>query len=152
MSVGTSLPERVKVIIPENGYESATELVVISSGRCAAQVDIERRRHAFFGDSDETQIGFNATPDAHGLSGDRSGVIEEHKDARLGPRRQVSIRDRIGCFTWTWFTMVLLFSEECDMPSLTVCRQWCVAIRFWAECDNILSLVGYWRYCQRPAF
>jgi hypothetical protein len=76
--------------LPENGYESPNELPA--------------RRHGYFsGGSEETHIGSTAFLDTNGaLEAMRSAL--EVKDAQ--DARKVAIRDRIGCYTWTWFTMV----------------------------------------------
>jgi len=81
----------MRPIIPENGYESPNEFP-------------ERRRHGYFsGGSEESHIGSTDTSNANDvLGGMRSPLEGKHAHAT----RKVAIRDRIGCYTWTWFTMV----------------------------------------------
>jgi hypothetical protein len=81
----------MRPIVPENGYESPSEFP-------------ERRRHGYFsGSSEETHVGSKDTSDANGVPGGvRSALEGKHAHATW----KVAIRDRIGCHTWTWFTMV----------------------------------------------
>jgi hypothetical protein len=87
----------MRPIVPENGYESPNEFP-------------ERRRHGYFSEgSEETHVGSTASSDANGVLGGMKSVLEGE---RAQATRKVAIRDRIGCHTWTWFTMV-----SCPKPS-----------------------------------
>lgn len=98
MPDGPSLPERMRPILPENGYESPNEF---SSGLA----DTERRRTGYFwGGSDETRVGSADSTLANGVPGMKRRASE---GKHVQSTRPVAIRDRIGCCTWTWFTMVL---------------------------------------------
>jgi hypothetical protein len=91
MPGGPSLPKHMRPISPGNSYESPNELP-------------ERRRHGYVsGSREKTQIGSTDIPDANEILGEMRNALEgNHAHAT----RKVAIRDRIGCHTWTWFTMV----------------------------------------------
>jgi hypothetical protein len=81
----------MRAIVPENSYESPGEFP-------------EQGRHGYFsGGSEETHVGSTGTSDANGDLGRMRSALEG-KNAHA--TRKVAIRDRIGCHTWTWFTMV----------------------------------------------
>jgi hypothetical protein len=79
----------MRPVILENGYESPNELPA--------------RRHGYFsGSSDETHVGLPTSPDANGVL---RGIGNALEDKEAHAARKFAIRDRIGCYTWTWFTM-----------------------------------------------
>lgn len=85
----------------ENGYESPTDALAggsIASGITCLKLDSERRRTV----NGEAQIE-SPTPESSALFQQQDKDEEKTKYFK-----KVSIRDRIGCFTWTWFTMVML--------------------------------------------
>ncbi len=95
-----SLPERMRPAIPENGYESPNEF---PSSRTDLKKDSERRRNTYLWGSDEARIGSTDSSHANGVLGREKSAAE---DKQVQFTRPVAIRDRIGCYTWTWFTMV----------------------------------------------
>ncbi len=101
MPDASALPERMRPILPENGYESPNEF---SNGMVDLEKDAERRRTSYFwGGSNETRIGFTNSIHANG----RPEMGRRASEGRqVQSTRPVAIRDRIGCYTWTWFTMV----------------------------------------------
>jgi hypothetical protein len=90
MSDESYLPKLMRPVTPENGYESPNEILA--------------RRHGYFsGSTDETHVDFPASPDASRVL---EGIGNALEDKEAHATRKVAIRDRIGCYTWTWFTMV----------------------------------------------
>jgi hypothetical protein len=97
---------RVKGKLPENGYESPRspeneEPFLNGIGNGTPKVG-ERRRA---GRSGQTFVAFQSpeTLDHIGIGrSDADSGREEDTNSR-----KVGIRDRVGCYTWTWFTMTM---------------------------------------------
>jgi hypothetical protein len=109
-----SLPERMRPVIPANGYESPNEFC---SGRADLESDSERRRNTYFWGSDITHTGSLDSSNTNGVLARSKSAAE---DKQVQPTRPVAIRDRIGCFTWTWFTMVCCTSVISFMMSTDI--------------------------------
>jgi hypothetical protein len=92
----------MKRILPENGYESpqSPEHGDIPFGN-GIDKKWERRRSWFAGGNDETAGGAESADSP--LDMDRGDRIQD----RFGESRIIGFRDRVGCYTWTWFTMTM---------------------------------------------
>jgi tellurite resistance protein TehA-like permease len=95
MSDGSLISRRMKQMIPENGYatpigqQSPSDGGVLAFGRAekALEEAVHRR------ELDNADYGF-------------THVADGENGHTLAPKK-VSIRDRIGCFTWTWYLMTM---------------------------------------------
>lgn len=102
MSDGTPTPERMRVLFPENGYASPAE---ISTSRVDLHHDNEGRNRVISGNG--RQINAISTESSY-----LRGALEKLEDEVAGQEQQqykVGVRARIGCYTWTWFTLVCRF-------------------------------------------
>ncbi len=102
MPDGSAVSRRMKVIVPESGYESPAEF---SNDKGGAEKSSEQRRPVLSGSIDETDI---TSPQLFGKNGLFERRIDQEKGAQQEWVCKIAIRDRISCFTWTFFTMVLV--------------------------------------------
>jgi len=148
MSTSTSLPGRLRLPIPENGYESPrspeNENIFLGNG---TNNDTERRRAGFTGGSDDIYAGAGSPESQRNLRRDPADSGREEE-----AERKIGFRDRIGCHTWTWFTMtmatggianVLHSSKKPDKPSAAFFLIDCssLPVRLAGDCRSNIFLV-----------
>jgi hypothetical protein len=99
-----TLSRRIERLLPENGYESPRELEnedgffgnIIGNGTHRVGGRKPSRRG-------QTSVGVESPEARNDVSRSDTGLVgEEDRDAK-----KVGIRDRVGCYTWTWFTMTM---------------------------------------------
>jgi hypothetical protein len=113
MAHGTPVLEGVRITSPENGYESPTE-----PPNSNANIDkyLQHRRHNFSSSSNELQHNISDTMNANGLL---QTQVNPEGSTPAEPIRKTGTRARIGCYTWTWFTLVVHFYHHMPATLLT---------------------------------
>lgn len=99
-----TLSRRIERLLPENGYESPREPEnedgffgnIIGNGTHRVGGRKPSRRG-------QTSVGVESPEGRNDVSRSDSDLArEEDRDAK-----KVGIRERVGCYTWTWFTMTM---------------------------------------------
>ncbi|PMD26997.1 hypothetical protein NA56DRAFT_561651 [Hyaloscypha hepaticicola] len=99
-----TLSRRIERLLPENGYESPREPEnedgffgnIIGNGTHRVGGRKPSRRG-------QTSVGVESPEARNDVSRSDTGLVrEEDRDGK-----KVGIRDRVGCYTWTWFTMTM---------------------------------------------
>ena len=113
-------------VVPENGYESPSPDTEVEFSGSATLSHGRRRKAIVRGSIDDKDLEAERQ-DAHMQS---NGTNQVQQDADRGIRlRRVGIRDRVCCYTWTWFTMTMatggianvLHSSLETFPSIPKC-------------------------------
>jgi hypothetical protein len=100
MSAPAPVSWRMIKIVPENGYESPLDEFSLQPKPVRGQRHRLACRHDGVGLPAE---GESRESQMHDIN--RSGG--ENQQGEAAGIRTVGLRDRIGCYTWTWFTMTM---------------------------------------------
>jgi hypothetical protein len=101
MSAPTPVPRRMIKIVPENGYESPLDELFSQPNSMREQIHRLAYTHDGVGSLAEGESRESQMHIIRGSGGENQQVV-----AQVGIRT-VGLRDRIGCYTWTWFTMTM---------------------------------------------
>lgn len=109
MSAGLYLSRRVNELRVQDGYESPME-----GGSTTTAVGNLReldRRLGYFADSHDSQIEPAKATD----SNDTEHIGSQTGEQLVRLHKKVSLRERLSCFSWMWFTMVVLHFKIDDI-------------------------------------
>lgn len=90
---------RLRTTRLENGSKSIGHDTELSNGRTDVENDLEHRSNISSENGDPLESGIHCSTQDDGVFG--------QKVAREEVGRKVGIRERMGCYTWTWFTMTM---------------------------------------------
>lgn len=100
------LSRRMMKIVPENGYESPlSSQTPENSGFFFGLTEAERQANARSSDCDSgEETGVDDTTETQ----NPPPVKEQEQESEDTPaQRTIGIRDRVGCLTWTWYTLTM---------------------------------------------
>ena len=92
-------------IVPENGYESPQSSQTPESSGFFGIQDTERRRNPRSPSCDSGEdTGVEDTTETQNTSPANKVDLE---NGNIPAQKIIGYRDRVGCFTWTWFTLTM---------------------------------------------